>query len=134
MLTHLADVHRDAGRISDALHCHQRALALAKITGEPLLEAGALNSFGETLYDAGDFDGARQVHESALQLGRRTGVRAVIARALNGLARAALAVGSPEKAHWLWRSALGECETLDSALTARIRACLAAGGAREVTR
>ncbi|WP_256474719.1 BTAD domain-containing putative transcriptional regulator [Amycolatopsis sp. WQ 127309] len=134
VLTHLADVHRDAGRVSDALHCHQRALALAKITGEPLLEAGALNSFGETLYDAGDFDGARQVHESALQLGRRTGVRAVIARALNGLARAALAAGSPEKAHWLWRSALGECETLDSALTARIRACLSAGGAREVTR
>jgi tetratricopeptide (TPR) repeat protein len=75
---------RRLGRLGDAKHANQTALALEKELGRQSVSA-FLNGLGEILFDQGDLEGARGLFEQALQH-RRAGPRRSRATTLVDLA------------------------------------------------
>lgn len=101
LLTRLAQLRRLNGRLKDALQAHQRALAVAKQTGEQLLLAEAHFQLGRVLRDARRYPEAKEQLQAALELGEketRPEARLLVADAYNALGLVAHNLGQLEEA------------------------------------
>jgi tetratricopeptide (TPR) repeat protein len=95
VLTNLANVLCDMGRLDEACHNVKRAIELAMETGSPRTEAEALNAAAVSFIAQGETEQALRHAERAHQLALDVGVRQPEIAALIGQAAAHYDFGSP---------------------------------------
>jgi Flp pilus assembly protein TadD len=103
----------------------EKALAVFREIGDPILEADALNGLGEVLCHTGEADKARAHHATALRLASEADTPQQQARAHSGLARACQADGQSLQARHHWQQALALYTRLGAPEADGIRAQLA---------
>ncbi len=81
-----------------AIQNYQKALDLARSTGDRKNEATALNNLGDTYYSLGDWEAALRYFEQALEIARSLKNRQHEARSLNNLGLVYLRLGRYEEA------------------------------------
>ena len=129
-LSNLGSTYAALGRHREALDHYRQALAVARDVGDRILETAVFNALGETLRAAGQPDPALVRHRSALALARELGDRYEQARALDGIAALLHAAGEGDSAQRHWQDALAIYTDLGVPEAGRLRARLAAPGAR----
>ncbi|MDX3187674.1 BTAD domain-containing putative transcriptional regulator [Streptomyces sp. MN03-5084-2B] len=81
----LGRVYSQLGKPNDAMRHHERALAIARKTGDESVEAREINYIGVSLLSLGRVELAIGCHTKAAELSARTGNRHIRLVALNGL-------------------------------------------------
>ncbi len=81
----LGRVYSQLGQPRESMHHHERALAIARRTGDETTEAREINYVGVALLSLGRIDSAIACHTKASELSTRIGNRSIQMSAYNGL-------------------------------------------------
>jgi CHAT domain-containing protein/Tfp pilus assembly protein PilF len=97
-LHHLGAIHASKGNMAEALACETKALELARLIGNQLIEFSALNNLGSIHYSLGDFQAALDAHHQALSVQRAIGDTEGQARSLSNISAAYFGLGEFQEA------------------------------------
>jgi predicted ATPase/class 3 adenylate cyclase len=95
-----------AGHADEASQHLQQALALARATRQPVIEAHALVALGDVHINQAQYAAGKALHEAALAVARACGLHAQSCAALNGLGSASLDLGLFDEAQAHYGAAL----------------------------
>lgn len=117
-MSRLADLHRNRGRLDQALELYRRALDVHRLRNDQALIAQALGNIGTVHSLRGDHRAALDHYRQSLQLSMSAGERAAVAQTLHNLAGVHLELQQEGEALTLLTQALAVCDELGSRVLA----------------
>lgn len=105
-------MHLVGGRLEEARHRFEEALAAFQALGDRRREAVCLRNLGTVAWRQGRYDTARQLFTADLETCRAIGDRAGEAEAIGHLGLAFIAAGKPAEARDCWEESAALCRAL----------------------
>jgi tetratricopeptide (TPR) repeat protein len=112
-LQRLGAIHRDAGRLSEAMDCYRHSIEHFQAMGDLVHVGNAWNNLGLVQHQGGDLEAAEDSYRRALVLGEQTGDVRLHATSLGNLGKVALDRYHFSEAERRLRSAISLTQTLD---------------------